>query len=125
MLLASRPNGVCRDSRATDESIVKRVEFAPAARTELDAAVDRYELERPGRGRRFAVAAERAIKLIVAFPLAGPAFHDVRPERQARRRTRVLAQTHPLSRSTQERITACTPHQLQRTPRRPTVPGRH
>jgi plasmid stabilization system protein ParE len=65
---------------------VKRVEFAPAARTELDAAVDRYESERPGRGRRFAVAVERAIKLIVAFPLAGPAFHDVRPEREVRRR---------------------------------------
>jgi len=28
---------------------VKIVEFAPAARAELDAAADRYERERPGR----------------------------------------------------------------------------
>jgi plasmid stabilization system protein ParE len=65
---------------------VKIVEFAPAARAELDAAADRYELERPGRGQRFYAAVERAVKLIAAFPAAGPAFPDIRPERGVRRR---------------------------------------
>jgi hypothetical protein len=37
---------------------VKIVEFAPAARIELDAAADRYELERPGRGQRFDAAVD-------------------------------------------------------------------
>jgi len=65
---------------------VKFVELAPAARAELDAAADRYELERPGRGQRFYAAVERAVNLIAAFPAAGPAFPDIRPERGARRR---------------------------------------
>ena len=62
------------------------VEFAPAARAEFDAAADRYELERPGRGQRFYAAVERAVKLIAAFPAAGPAFPDIPPERGVRRR---------------------------------------
>jgi plasmid stabilization system protein ParE len=45
---------------------VKSVEFAPAARAELDAAADWYELERPGRGQRFYAAVERAVQLIAA-----------------------------------------------------------
>jgi hypothetical protein len=47
---------------------VKTVEFAPAARAELDAAADRYDEERPGRGVRFYAAVERTTKLIVRFP---------------------------------------------------------
>lgn len=61
------------------------VEFAPAARAELDSAADRYELERPGRGQRFYAAVERAVNLIAAFPAAGPAFPDIRPEHGVRR----------------------------------------
>lgn len=64
---------------------MKIVEFAPAARTELDAVADRYELERPGRGQRFYAAVERAVKLIAAFPAAGPAFPDIHPERGVQR----------------------------------------
>jgi len=58
---------------------VRHIEFAPAARAELDAAADRYELERPGRGLRFYAAVERATKLIAAFPHAGPPFPGVGP----------------------------------------------
>lgn len=67
---------VSRWPRTTSEAVVKIVEFAPTARAELDAAADRYELERPGRGQRFYAAVERAVKLIAAFPAAGPAFPD-------------------------------------------------
>jgi plasmid stabilization system protein ParE len=56
---------------------VKLVEFAPAARAELDAAADRYELERPGRGVRFYAAVERCVRLIVRFPSAGPMYPGV------------------------------------------------
>lgn len=65
---------------------MKFVEFAPAARSELEAAIDRYELQRPGRGWRFYAAVERAVKLLAAFPVAGPLFRDVHPERGVRRR---------------------------------------
>jgi len=64
---------------------VKRVEFAPAAREELDAAADRYELEYAGRGVRFYAAVERTAELLMAFPTAGPAYPDVRPELGIRR----------------------------------------
>jgi toxin ParE1/3/4 len=64
---------------------VKSVEFAPAARAELDAAADWYELERPGRGQRFYAAVERAVQLIAAFPAAGPAFPDIPLEHGVRR----------------------------------------
>jgi hypothetical protein len=46
---------------------VKRIEFAPAARAELDAAADRYEQDYPGRGVRFYAAVERAVRLLVEF----------------------------------------------------------
>jgi plasmid stabilization system protein ParE len=59
---------------------VKQVEFAPEARAELDAAADHYEQERSGRGARFYVAVERAVKLIAAFPAAGHPFPGIRPE---------------------------------------------
>ena len=65
---------------------MKFVEFAPAARSELEAAIDRYELQRPGRGWRFYAAVERAVKLLAAFPAAGPLFRDVHLERGVRRR---------------------------------------
>lgn len=47
---------------------MKTIEFAPAASTEFKAAVDQYELERPGRGKRFAAAVERAMTMISRFP---------------------------------------------------------
>lgn len=56
---------------------MKSVEFAPAARAELDAAADRYELERAGRGVRFYAAVERSVRLIVSFPSAGPLYLGV------------------------------------------------
>lgn len=56
---------------------MKQVEFAPAARAELDAAADRYEVERPGRGVRFYAAVERSVQLIVRFPSAGPMYPGV------------------------------------------------
>ncbi len=59
---------------------MKSVEFAPAARAEFDAAADRYEEERPGRGIRFIAAVERTVKLIVRFPDIGPLFPGVRSE---------------------------------------------
>ncbi|HEX4417619.1 MAG TPA: type II toxin-antitoxin system RelE/ParE family toxin [Kofleriaceae bacterium] len=65
---------------------MKIVEFAPAARAELDAAADWYERERPGRGQRLYAAVERAVRLIAAFPAAGPAFLEIDPERGVRRR---------------------------------------
>jgi toxin ParE1/3/4 len=65
---------------------VKRVEFAPAARAELDAAAERYELERLGRGLRFYAAIERSVRLVASFPSAGPLYANVRPELQVRRR---------------------------------------
>lgn len=65
---------------------MRLVEFAPAARAELDAAADRYEMERPGRGQRFYAAVERAVRLIRAFPAAGPLFRDVRADRGVQRR---------------------------------------
>lgn len=65
---------------------MKEIEFAPAASAELKAAVDHYELERPGRGRRFAAAVERALTLISEFPMAGPAYRKVRPEHSVRHR---------------------------------------
>ena len=65
---------------------MKAVEFAPAARAEFDAAADRYEAERPGRGIRFVAAVERTVKLIVRFPAVGPPFPGVRPDLGVRRR---------------------------------------
>lgn len=65
---------------------MKAVEFAPAARAELDAAAEHYELERPGRGERFFAAVERAVQLVCEFPAVGPAYPHVRPEHGVRRR---------------------------------------
>jgi plasmid stabilization system protein ParE len=65
---------------------VRVVEFAPAARIELDAAADQYEEQRPGRGLRFTAAVERTVKLIVRFPAVGPLFPGVRSELGVRRR---------------------------------------
>jgi plasmid stabilization system protein ParE len=65
---------------------VKNVEFAPAARAELDAAADRYEVERPGRGERFYAAVERAVQLIREVPMVGPSYRGVRVEHGERSR---------------------------------------
>jgi hypothetical protein len=51
---------------------VKRIEFAPEARAELDGAADEYEREREGRGLRFYIAVERATQAAAALPEAGP-----------------------------------------------------
>jgi len=64
---------------------VKHVEFAPAAREELDAAADRYEHEYAGRGVRFYAAVERTAELLMTFPTAAPPYPDVRPELGIRR----------------------------------------
>ena len=64
---------------------MKVVEFAPAARAELDAAADWYERERPGRGQRLYAVVERAVQLVAAFPAAGPGFPEIDPERGVRR----------------------------------------
>ncbi|MBA2543862.1 MAG: type II toxin-antitoxin system RelE/ParE family toxin [Deltaproteobacteria bacterium] len=65
---------------------MKTIEFAPAARAELDAAADRYEMERPGRGARFYAAVERTVKMIVQFPAVGPLFPGIRADLGVRRR---------------------------------------
>lgn len=65
---------------------MKIVEFSPAARAELDAAAQRYDQERPGRGARFYAAVERAVELVCEFPTAGPAYQSVRTEHGVRRR---------------------------------------
>ena len=64
---------------------MKQVEFASAARDELDAAADRYEQEYPGRGLRFYAAVERTAALLVRVPTAGPPYPDVRPDLGIRR----------------------------------------
>jgi plasmid stabilization system protein ParE len=53
---------------------VRRIEFAPAARAELDHAVDYYEADYPRRGLRFYNAVERAVRAAAATPLAGPLY---------------------------------------------------
>ena len=65
---------------------MKIVEFAPAARAEFDAAADRYEEERAGRGVRFIAAVERTAKLVVRFPTIGPLFPGVQSDIGVRRR---------------------------------------
>jgi plasmid stabilization system protein ParE len=65
---------------------VKSVEFAPAARAELDAAAEKYEEQRTGRGVRFYAAVERTVKLILRFPAAGPLYAGIRTDLGVRRR---------------------------------------
>jgi plasmid stabilization system protein ParE len=65
---------------------VRTIDFAPAARAELDAAADQYEEQRPGRGVRFYAAVERTVRLIVRFPAVGPLYPGVRPDLGVRRR---------------------------------------
>jgi plasmid stabilization system protein ParE len=65
---------------------VKIVEFAQAARAELDAAAEKYEMQRPGRGDRFYAAVERAVQLICELPMVGPVYRGVRAEHGERRR---------------------------------------
>jgi toxin ParE1/3/4 len=65
---------------------VKRIEFAPAARAELDEAVDFYENDYPGRGLRFYAAVERAARGAAATPHAGTAYPGVAVRLAVRRR---------------------------------------
>jgi plasmid stabilization system protein ParE len=65
--------------------LIRRVEFAPAARAELDAAAAHYELEYPGRGPRFYAAVARAVRSAASTPSAGPPFPGI-PELLAVRR---------------------------------------
>jgi toxin ParE1/3/4 len=65
---------------------VKRVEFAPAARAELDAAATDYEREREGLGATFYSAVERTVRLIGTFPEVGPSYPGIPSELQVRRR---------------------------------------
>jgi plasmid stabilization system protein ParE len=65
---------------------VKRIEFAPEARAELDGAADEYEREREGRGLRFYIAVERATQAAAALPEAGPLFPAVPARLSIRRR---------------------------------------
>jgi plasmid stabilization system protein ParE len=64
---------------------VKHIEFGPAARDELAAAVDSYETDYPGRGIRFAGAVARTATSAAAAPLAGTAVPEV-PEALGLRR---------------------------------------
>lgn len=64
---------------------MRTVEFAPAARAELDSAADQYEDQRPGRGLRFYAAVERTVKLIVKVPAVGALYPGVRADLGVRR----------------------------------------
>ncbi|MBL9016276.1 MAG: type II toxin-antitoxin system RelE/ParE family toxin [Myxococcales bacterium] len=63
-----------------------RIELAPAARHELVAAADAYEIQRGGRGRDFAAAVQETSTWIARFPLLGPPFPGVRSDLGYRRR---------------------------------------
>lgn len=65
---------------------MRRVEFDPAARSEFDRSVDRYEREYPGRGLRFAAALERATRAAAGTPSAGSPFPGVPEHLGVRRR---------------------------------------
>jgi plasmid stabilization system protein ParE len=65
---------------------VKKIEFAPNARAELEAAAEYYERDYAGRGLRFYSAVERAVHAAAAFPEAGPPFPRVTPALAVRRR---------------------------------------
>lgn len=65
---------------------MKRIELAPAARDELAAAVEQYEIDYPGRGLRFAAAVARTIDAAAATPSAGPIFPGVPDNLGIRRR---------------------------------------
>ena len=53
-----------------------KIQFVPAAQTDLTATVAWYEAERPGLGRQFALEVEAAVARIFAFPLANPVFSE-------------------------------------------------
>ena len=65
---------------------MKPVEFAPAARAELDAAAADYEREREGLGATFYSAVERTVRLIATFPTVGPPYPGIASELHVRRR---------------------------------------
>lgn len=53
---------------------MRRIEFDPAARAELDAAAEHYERDYPGRGMRLYAAVERAVEATAATPNAGAPY---------------------------------------------------
>ena len=65
---------------------MRRIEFAPAARAELDAAAKRYEEEYEGRGHRFYSAVERAVTAAAHTPSTGPPYPGLPERLQVRRR---------------------------------------
>lgn len=64
---------------------MKPVEFALAARRELDDAADYYERDHRGRGVRFYDAIERALIAISATPSAGHPYPGLPEELGVRR----------------------------------------
>ena len=65
---------------------MKRIEFAPAARAELAAAVEQYEADYPGRGLRFAAAVARIATQTAATPHAGTAVPRIEAVAHTRKR---------------------------------------
>jgi toxin ParE1/3/4 len=61
-----------------------RTAFHPAARRELEEAIDYYNAERPGLGREFREEVQRVIALLARFPRLG------QPVRGSVRRTMLL-----------------------------------
>ncbi|GMV12825.1 MAG: hypothetical protein AMXMBFR56_10490 [Polyangiaceae bacterium] len=55
---------------------MKAVEFAPPARDEFDAAVDWYESQAEGVGRRFVQSVAETLEHIAEAPLESPVWHD-------------------------------------------------
>ena len=65
---------------------MKRIEFDPDARVELDRAAAHYERDYPGRGLRFYAAIERTVASVAALPNAGHPFPGVPTHLSVRRR---------------------------------------
>jgi len=65
---------------------VKAIEFAAAARDELDAAIAYYEEQRPGRGLRLAEAVERLVHEISVLPESGARIPELPDALGLRRR---------------------------------------
>ncbi len=55
---------------------MKAVEFAPLARDEFDAAVDWYESQAEGVGRRFVQSVAEALDQIAEAPLECPVWAE-------------------------------------------------
>jgi toxin ParE1/3/4 len=90
---------------------VSRVEFHPAARREFVEAAHYYQGQRPGLGRRFALAVRDAIQRIQEYPLLYRVLED------GIRRCRVLRFPYGIVyRSTADRIEIIAVMHLHRQP---------